>query len=126
MSGLDWRTRAREFLDFFALMDRVDERVATYSKRIRQCLALGRALLHNPARLSLDEPTVGLDPEASQQVHGLIKSIRKRDCQTVMLCTYSPVEAQRFCDQLVILNRGLRLASGGLADYRGCIHQVSG
>jgi ABC-2 type transport system ATP-binding protein len=118
MPEVDWQARAREFLEFFDLTGRADDRVATYSKGMKQRLALARALLHSPALLFLDEPTAGLDPEASLQVHELIKSIRQRSGQTVMLCTHNLVEAERLCDRMVIMNRGVMLAIGGLNDLR--------
>ncbi|HQP09456.1 MAG TPA: ABC transporter ATP-binding protein, partial [Anaerolineaceae bacterium] len=62
------KARIEEVLKLFDLQGRGDDRVSTYSKGMKQRLALGRALLHNPGVLFLDEPTSGLDPEASLQV----------------------------------------------------------
>ena len=117
MSGMaraDWQKRGEELLTFFGLQDRADERVGTYSKGMKQRLALVRALLHSPPLLFLDEPTAGLDPEAALQVHELIDSIRKTNGQTVVLCTHNLVEAQRLCDRMAILNKGKMLALGSL------------
>lgn len=116
MTRLEWHQRGEELLTFFELQDRADERVGTYSKGMKQRLALVRALLHSPSLLFLDEPTAGLDPEAALQVHELIDSIRKTNGQTVVLCTHNLVEAQRLCDRMAILNKGKMLALGSLEE----------
>jgi ABC-2 type transport system ATP-binding protein len=116
MSRQEWHQRGEELLAFFELQERADERVGTYSKGMKQRLALVRALLHKPSLLFLDEPTAGLDPEAALQVHELIDSIRKTSGQTVVLCTHNLVEAQRLCDRMAILNKGKMLALGSLEE----------
>jgi ABC-2 type transport system ATP-binding protein len=118
MSDKQWRARGQELLQFFDLEKRAQEKVATYSKGMKQRLALARALLSNPPVLFLDEPTSGLDPEAAGQVHDLIQTIRTTHGQTVVLCTHNLVEAERLCDRVAILQRGHILAIGSLLDLR--------
>jgi ABC-2 type transport system ATP-binding protein len=110
--------RISELLSFFELEPRKNDRTGTYSKGMKQRLALARALLHNPELLFLDEPTSGLDPEASAQVHELITSVRDRTGGTVLLATHNLFEAQRLCDRVVVMNRGRLLASGTLDELR--------
>lgn len=110
--------RIAGLLAFFELEGRANERVAVFSKGMKQRLALARALLHQPAVLFLDEPTSGLDPEASQQVHELIAGLQKDDGQTVILCTHNLHEAQRLCHRLLIINQGRLLALGSLDELR--------
>jgi len=112
------KTRIEEVLELFDLQERADDRVSTYSKGMKQRLALGRALLHNPGVLFLDEPTSGLDPEASLQVMELIDNLRRQNGHTVLLCTHNLIEAQRLCDRVLIMNRGRLLAAGRLEDLR--------
>jgi ABC-2 type transport system ATP-binding protein len=121
LAGMDddaLRRRIAELLDFFELSERADQRITTYSKGMKQRLALVRALLHRPQVLFLDEPTSGLDPEASQMVHELVESICQENGQTVLLCTHNLHEAERLCDRLVILDRGRLLAFGSLDELR--------
>ncbi|MBP9041550.1 MAG: ABC transporter ATP-binding protein [Anaerolineaceae bacterium] len=110
--------RTEETLQFFALEKRADDRVSTFSKGMKQRLALARAFLNDPRILYLDEPTASLDPESTLQVHELIESISKQDDRTVFLCTHRLEEAERLADRVAILNSGKLLALGSLAELR--------
>ncbi len=89
------------------LADRARDACGTLSKGLRQRVALARALLAVPEVLFLDEPTAGLDPAASRDVHGLIDDLRKRGV-TIFLTTHRLEEAERLCDRVAILNTRLR------------------
>src|SRR5512139_1290035 len=108
--------RVDEMLAFFDLSSRAADKVETYSKGMKQRLALARALVHRPPLLFLDEPTSGLDPEAAQQVDDLISDLGRTDGQTVILATHNLLEAQRLCDRVAIMNHGRILAMGSLKD----------
>jgi ABC-2 type transport system ATP-binding protein len=108
--------RVDEMLAFFELSPRANNKVETFSKGMKQRLALARALVHQPPLLFLDEPTSGLDPEAAQQVDDLIADLGRTDGQTVILATHNLLEAQRLCDRVAILNHGRILAMGSLKD----------
>ncbi|MFT3890345.1 MAG: ABC transporter ATP-binding protein [Anaerolineales bacterium] len=110
----DLQTRVDEMLTFFELSARAKDKVETYSKGMKQRLAIARALIHKPPLLFLDEPTSGLDPEASQQVDDLIATLGRTDGQTVILATHNLLEAQRLCDRVAIMNHGRILAMGSL------------
>ncbi|HEY5728567.1 MAG TPA: ABC transporter ATP-binding protein [Anaerolineales bacterium] len=110
----DTASRVNEMLDFFELSHRAKDKVETYSKGMKQRLALARALIHKPPLLFLDEPTSGLDPEAAQQVNDLIAELTKQNGQTVLLATHNLTEAQRLCDRVAIMNKGKILALGSL------------
>ena len=105
-----------EILEFFELSSRAKDKVETYSKGMKQRLALARALIHKPPLLFLDEPTSGLDPEAAQQVNDLIADLTIENGQTVVLATHNLTEAQRLCDRVAIMNKGKILALGSLPD----------
>ncbi len=109
-------SRVDEMLEFFKLASRAKDKVETYSKGMKQRLALARALIHKPPLLFLDEPTSGLDPEAAQQVDDLIADLGRTDEQTVILATHNLLEAQRLCDRVAIMNKGKILALGSLKE----------
>src|SRR5512132_2467869 len=89
------------------LADRANDACATLSKGLRQRVALARALLSDPQVLFLDEPTAGLDPAATRDVHELIDELR-RSGVTIFLTTHRLEEAERLCDRVAILNTTLR------------------
>ncbi|MBM3137890.1 MAG: ABC transporter ATP-binding protein, partial [Chloroflexi bacterium] len=92
--------RSRQMLDVFGLSDRAGDRVDTYSKGMKQRLAIARAMLHDPELLFLDEPTSDLDPEAARQVGDTILDITGRNNRTVILCTHRLFEAEQLCDRV--------------------------
>jgi ABC-2 type transport system ATP-binding protein len=112
----DLDRRVDEMLAFFELSSRANDKVETYSKGMKQRLALARALVHQPPLLFLDEPSSGLDPEAAQQVDDLIASLGRTDGQTVILATHNLLEAQRLCDRVAVINKGKILALGSLKE----------
>jgi ABC-2 type transport system ATP-binding protein len=89
------------------LAGRADDACGTLSKGLRQRVALARALLSDPEVLFLDEPTTGLDPVATRDVHQLIDELRRRGV-TTFLTTHRLEEAERLCDRVAILNTTLR------------------
>ena len=89
------------------LADRANDVCGSLSKGLRQRVALARALLSDPEVLFLDEPTAGLDPVATRDVHELIDQLRERGV-TVFLTTHRLEEAERLCDRVAILNTTLR------------------
>jgi ABC-2 type transport system ATP-binding protein len=112
----DLSRRVDEMLEFFELASRAKDKVETFSKGMKQRLALARALIHKPPLLFLDEPTSGLDPEAAQQVNDLIASLSRANGQTVVLATHNLFEAQRLCDRVAVMNKGRILALGSLKE----------
>lgn len=118
MSDKQIETRTSELLEMFDLSKRADDRTGTFSKGMKQRLALSRAWLTNPKLLFLDEPTSGLDPEAAVQVRELIADVRQKEGTTVLICTHNLDEAQRLCDRLLIMRQGSSLAMGTLAELR--------
>lgn len=112
----DLSRRVDEMLEFFELASRAKDKVETFSKGMKQRLALARALIHKPPLLFLDEPTSGLDPEAAQQVNDLIASLSRANGQTVVLATHNLFEAQRLCDRVAVMNKGKILALGSLKE----------
>ena len=103
--GLDAATRAERierYLRLFSLWDRRDDAAGTFSKGMKQKLAIARALLHEPAVVFLDEPTAALDPEAAHIVREAIEAIR-RSGRTIVLATHNLYEADRLCDRVAFV-----------------------
>lgn len=118
LSDVQIRERGTELLRFFDLADRADERVDSYSKGMRQRLALVRVLLHQPPLLYLDEPTSGLDPEAAKKVIDLMLEFRQKDHRSMLICTHNLTVAEKLCDRLLIMRKGHILADGSLDALR--------
>ncbi len=95
-----------KYLRLFDLWERRFDPTATYSKGMKQKLAIARALLHEPRVLFLDEPTSGLDPEAARLVRESIAGLRKEG-RTIFLCTHNLDEADRLCDRIGVFKTRL-------------------
>ena len=107
--GLETALRAQRierYLRLFDLWDRRDDVAGTFSKGMKQKLAIGRALLHDPSVVFLDEPTAALDPEAAFVVREAIETLR-RSGRTIVLATHNLDEADRLCDRIAFVRGGL-------------------
>ena len=93
----------QRYLDLLGLWKRRYEPVGTFSKGMRQKLAIARALLHEPEVLFLDEPTSGLDPQASRLVREFIIEL-KEEGRTIIICTHNLEEADRLCDRVAVIS----------------------
>ncbi len=100
------QARAEEYLRLFELWDRRDHLAGSFSKGMRQKLAIARAMLHEPQILFLDEPTAALDPEAAKVVRDLIETLRTKE-RTIFLCTHNLDEADRLCDRVALFKTKL-------------------
>jgi ABC-2 type transport system ATP-binding protein len=99
-------TQVERYLRMLGLWERRLEQVGTFSKGMRQKLAIARALLHEPKVLFLDEPTSGLDPEAARLVREFITELRQEG-RTIVICTHNLDEADRLCDRIAVFNARL-------------------
>jgi ABC-2 type transport system ATP-binding protein len=120
----DVRERIERALRAVNLLDRAGDPCGSLSKGLRQRVALARALLNDPAVLFLDEPTAGLDPVATREVHELVSALRERGV-TIFLTTHRLDEAERLCDRVAILNTTLRLI-GRPDELRAIVHEIPG
>jgi len=104
--NIDVPVRVEKYLKMMGLWERQVSRVGTFSKGMKQRLALARALLHEPKVLFLDEPTAGLDPEAARQVRDTIKGL-SQEGRTVLLSTHNLVEAEELCHRIAVIKTRL-------------------
>lgn len=98
--------QVEKYLRMLGLWDRRNDAAGTFSKGMKQKLAIARALLHEPRLLFLDEPTSGLDPEASKLVRDFIAELRKEG-RTIFMCTHNLDEADRLCDRIGVFKSHL-------------------
>ena len=98
--------RIEELLTMFDLIDRKDEKVETFSKGMKQKLALARALFHNPKIVFLDEPTAALDPKIAKGVRDYIKKLNEEKEQITFISTHNLTEAEYLCDRVAVIDHG--------------------
>ncbi len=102
-------TRIRQMLEMVGLDDRASDRVRTFSGGMRRRLEIARGLLHHPAVLFLDEPTVGLDPQTRQTIWEHIHVLRRQEGITVFMTTHYLDEAEH-CDRIGIIDHARLIA----------------
>ena len=98
--------QVEKYLRLLGLWERRFEPAATFSKGMKQKLAIARAMLHEPRILFLDEPTSALDPESAHLVRDFIAELRKEG-RTIFLCTHNLDEADRACDRIAVFKTRL-------------------
>jgi ABC-2 type transport system ATP-binding protein len=94
--------RCDALIERFALREHADRPFAELSRGMKQKLAIARALVHDPEVILLDEPTVGLDPEATREVRGLIADLAAGNA-TIVLCTHHLDEVERLCSRAAFI-----------------------
>lgn len=115
------KERIEYLLKMLELWEKKDVTAGTFSKGMKQKLAIARALVHDPDVLFLDEPTANLDPEASKTVRDFILGLKKEK-RTIFLNTHLLDEAERICDRVAILKTRL-ITTGSPEELR---HSLSG
>jgi ABC-2 type transport system ATP-binding protein len=100
------RGQTERYLRLMGLWERRTEAVATFSRGMKQKMAIARAAIHEPRIIFLDEPTTGLDPDAARTVREFIAQIRGEG-RTVFLCTHNLDEADRLCDRIAFFRRSV-------------------
>jgi len=99
-------------LEFMGLSSSGDQLVKTFSGGMIRRLELAQAMLHEPAVLFLDEPTIGLDPIARRAVWDRLTELRRRAGTTILITTHDMEEAEVLCDELALMHRGVIAARG--------------
>ncbi len=102
----DIKGQVEKYLRFLGLWERRMDLAATFSKGMKQKLAIARALLHEPRTVFLDEPTAGLDPQASRLVREFILEVKSQG-RTIFICTHNLDEADRLCDRIGVFKTRL-------------------
>ena len=103
--------RIPKLLKLVELDHRANDRISTLSGGMKRRLILARALINDPDLLVFDEPTTGLDPQARHMIWSLIHRL-KRNGKTILITTHYMEEAERLCDEIIIIDHGKLLAQG--------------
>lgn len=114
MMGLDGgesERRARDLLTHLGMPEAWERRMGTYSKGMRQKMALVRAMLHDPSVLLLDEPTSAMDPHSAKLVRDAILGLRHHQ-RAIVICTHNLAEAEALADRIAVIRRGRIIALG--------------
>lgn len=110
--------RTAELLQLTGLTERANEPISRFSGGMRRRLNLALGLIHKPAVLLLDEPTLEVDPQSRRQIIDFVQRLT-RDGATVLYTTHQLSDAQEVCDRIAILDRGQIVADGTLQELRG-------
>ena len=109
--------RIDDLLELFELTDAGDRWLGTFSKGMRQKVALIRATLHRPRLILADEPTSALDPDSARRAWLYLKDLQEKGCALV-ICTHSMEEAEHLAGHIGIMSGGRALAIGDLSELR--------
>ncbi len=118
MSTAERQARTKELLEHLDLWERRKERVVTWSRGMKQKLAVARALFHRPPLVFLDEPTAGFDPVAAAALRNDLANLVAHEGVTVFLNTHNLTEAERLCAQVGVIREGRLLKVGNPDELR--------
>jgi ABC-2 type transport system ATP-binding protein len=117
--GLVWRLpraelqlRIEELLTRMGLFERRTERLAKWSRGMKQKLALARAMMHRPQVVFMDEPTAGLDVMAAAAIRDDLSTLTTREGVTLFVTTHNMAEAEKLCQQVAVIRKGRLVAIG--------------
>jgi len=118
VTGAKLRSRVHEVLELVGLLDRANDKPATFSGGMKRRLNIAAALIHDPDILLLDEPTAGVDPQSRNAIFENLEELKRRG-KALIYTTHYMEEAERLADQIVIIDHGEVVASGSPAElYR--------
>ena len=117
LSGAEARKRTTELLEALSLADRARDKVKTYSGGMKRRINLGAALLHRPRLLLLDEPTVGIDPQARMNILQFVQGLCAGGTG-ILYTTHYLEEAETLCRRIGIIDHGKLLAEGTLGELQ--------
>ena len=116
LSGKELSRRVDEIIEFIDLKERQDEKIETYSGGMKRRVNIGVGLIHQPELLYMDEPTVGIDPQARRRILDTVKQLRDEFGITVVYTTHLMEEAQELSDRVGIIDYGEIIALGTQGD----------
>jgi len=114
----DRKNRAIKSLQEVGLENKAAVKVGTFSKGMRRRLALARALSLEPQLLILDEPTIGLDPEARVEIRNLLEGLVHQNGLTLLMTSHDLDEVEKLCERMMIIEHGHAILEGKMDDLR--------
>jgi ABC-2 type transport system ATP-binding protein len=121
MPANERKKRIGDVLNFLELTERANDMVNTFSGGMMRRLEIAQALVNRPRVLFLDEPSIGLDPNARRIIWGLIKKLRDEFGTTIFMTTHDMGEADVLCDRIGIMNRGQLATLGKPAELKSAV-----
>ena len=112
LRGAALAKRVDEVLEIIGLTDRQNDRVDKFSGGMKRRVNIGAALMHKPAVIIMDEPTVGIDPQSRRHILDNIKELNLRQGMTVLYTTHYMEEAQELSEHIAIMDQGKVIACG--------------
>jgi ABC-2 type transport system ATP-binding protein len=112
LRGRDLAARVDEVLALVDLTDRAGDEARVLSRGMQQKAALAVAILHDPAVLLLDEPTLGLDFQAARAIERAVRQFASKRNKAILLTTHQMALAERLCDRVLVVNNGRRVIDG--------------
>lgn len=113
--------RSDEILEMIGLTDKAEAYARTLSGGMRRRLLLGKALVHRPHVLVLDEPTAGVDIELRQMLWTNVRKLNRESGMTIILTTHYLEEAEEMCDEIAIINHGEVVARDSTSNLLGAL-----
>ncbi len=108
-----------EILADMSMSEWADKKIGTFSKGMKQRIALGLALLNDPTAIILDEPTSGLDPRGMAEMRKILKDIRAKKDLTILTSSHMLHEVSDMCDRIAMINHGTLVKEGDLNELLG-------
>ncbi|MEN8657616.1 ABC transporter ATP-binding protein [Marivita sp.] len=113
--------RSDEILEMIGLTDKAEAYARTLSGGMRRRLLLGKALVHRPHVLVLDEPTAGVDIELRRMLWSNVRKLNREEGMTIILTTHYLEEAEEMCDEIAIINHGAVVARDSTSNLLGAL-----
>ncbi len=126
LSGSELLRRVDHMIELVGLkeLEAEDKLYEEYSTGMKARLSLARALLKDPPVLLLDEPTLGLDPASARKVRDLVKTLASKEGKAVIYTTHNMFEAELVCDRILLINKGLIVASGTSEELKNKVSDI--
>ena len=108
-----------EILEKIKMTEWSDKKIGTFSKGMRQRIALGQALINSPGIIILDEPTSGLDPRGMAEIREILKELKRNEDLTVLMSSHLLHEVSDLCDRVAMVNHGKLLVNDEMENVIG-------